>query len=273
MMYQTIKDNIINPKVLSERSKRSILQSFGYFVMFALLLTLPSIIEIISFQTLTPNNKTAIRQALASELTIPCSIEPTLICETDGVFVIEQGNVLIVFDPSNQYEQTNGNLVVLLQQDRVQAFANRLLIASSSYIANPSDLIQWPSAWQSITFNTTDESFWTTLYQGMDELLLNYASLWKTSFLISLLISSMVVFAIDVLLDSVILRFVLRSGVTFVSIVKVVIHAMTLYVLILLLLNLFEVTVTPGLQLLLQLQPILYSVIAIRVPKEPTIDV
>jgi hypothetical protein len=83
----------------------------------------------------------------------------------------------------------------------------------------------------------------------------------------------MLVFAVDVLLDSVILRFVLRSGVTFVSILKVVIHAMTLYVLILLLFNLFQVNVTPGLQLLLQLQPILYSVIAIRIPKEPTIDV
>jgi hypothetical protein len=272
-MYQTIKDNIINPKVLLERSKRPLIQAFGFFVVFALLLTLPSIIEIIAFQTLTPNNKTAIRQSLSNELDIPCRIDQTLQCDLDDVFVIEQGNVLIVFDPSNQYEQTNGNLVVLLQQDRVQAFANRLLIASSSYIANPTDLIQWPTAWQSITFNTTEESFWTTLYQGLDELLLNYASLWKTSFVISLIISSMLVFAVDVLLDSVILRFVLRSGVTFVSILKVVIHAMTLYVLILLLFNLFQVNVTPGLQLLLQLQPILYSVIAIRIPKEPTIDV
>ena len=273
MMYQTIKDNIINPKGLLERSKRRLLQAFGFFMMFAVLLTLPSIIDIIAFQTLTPNNKTAIRQSLSSELNIPCSIDQTLSCEVDEVFVIEQGNVLIVIDPSNQYTQPTGSLVVLLQQDRVQAFANRLLIASSSYIANPTDLIQWPTAWQSITFNPSDESFWTTLYQGLDELLLNYASLWKTSFVISLLISSMMVFAIDVLLDSVILRFVLRSGVTFVSILKVVIHAMTLYVLILLLLNLFQVQVTPGLQLLLQLQPILYSVIAIRVPKEPTIDV
>jgi hypothetical protein len=272
-MYQTIKDNIINPKVLLERSKRPLIQAFGFFVVFALLLTLPSIIEIIAFQTLTPNNKTAIRQSLSNELDIPCRIDQTLQCDLDDVFVIEQGNVFIVFDPSNQYEQTNGNLVVLLQQDRVQAFANRLLIASSSYIANPTDLIQWPTAWQSITFNTTEESFWTTLYQGLDELLLNYASLWKTSFVISLIISSMLVFAVDVLLDSVILRFVLRSGVTFVSILKVVIHAMTLYVLILLLFNLFQVNVTPGLQLLLQLQPILYSVIAIRIPKEPTIDV
>jgi len=273
MMYQTIKDNIINPKVLLVRTKDRFLKTFGFFFFFATLLALPAIIDVVAFQTLTPNDKTVLRQTLSGDLNIPCEINQTLQCEGSEPFLITQGNVLIVFDANNQYQQTDGNLVILLQQDRVQAFANRLLIASSSYIANSTDLIQWPSAWPQITFNVRDESFWITLFDGLDELLVNYASLWKTSFIISILLSSVFVFLIDIFLDSVILRFVLRSGQTFKSIVKIMIHAMTLYVLILLLLNLFQVQVTPGLQLLLQLQPILYSVIAIRVPKEPTIDV
>jgi hypothetical protein len=71
----------------------------------------------------------------------------------------------------------------------------------------------------------------------------------------------------------VILKFVLRTTQSFSSVTKIVIHSMTLFVLIQVLLGLFQIEIPTFTRLLLQLQPIIYSVIAIRLPKEPTLDV
>ena len=50
MMYQTIKDNIINPKVLLVRTKDRFLKTFGFFFFFATLLALPAIIDVFADQ-------------------------------------------------------------------------------------------------------------------------------------------------------------------------------------------------------------------------------
>jgi hypothetical protein len=88
MMYQIIKDNIINPKVLLVRSKDRFLKTFGFFFFFATLLALPAIIDVVAFQTLTPNDKTALRQSLSGDLNIPCEINQTLQCEGDRKSVV-----------------------------------------------------------------------------------------------------------------------------------------------------------------------------------------
>ncbi len=268
-MYQTVKDNIINPKALIARIKQRFSRTVGYFFLLVVLLSLPAIIDTLSFTTLTPNDKTAIRQSVSNDFNIPCQIDQTLTCSTSQTYIIDQGNVQFVVDPTSTYQTDQTNLVIVLQEERIQAFVNRIVIATSSYAASSTDLIQWPGAWQRVDFNVIDDAFWVTVFDGLDELLINYAALWKSSFVISLILGAMFAFLVDVLLDSVILKFILRTTHSFGSILKIVIHAMTLYVLTLLLLNLFQVPIPTLLQLLLQLQPILYSVIAIRLPKEP----
>jgi len=272
-MYQTIKDNIINPKALIARTKQRLFKTIGYFFLLTGLLALPGMIDVVSFSTLTPNDKTLIRQSLSSELDIPCRIGDTLECSTDSMYAFDQGNVQFVFDPSNAYQLEGNNIVVLFQESRVRAFANNITVVSSSYVSNTQDLIAWPTAWQPLDIDANEEAFWTVLYAGLDELLVNYSSLWKTSFVLSLFIGSFFVFIADVLIDSVILKFVLRTTQSFSSVTKIVVHSMTLFVLIQLLLSLFGVNISPFARLFLQLQPIVYSVIAIRLPKEPTLDV
>jgi hypothetical protein len=272
-MYQTIKDNIINPKALIARTKQRLLKTIGYFFLLTGLLALPGMIDVVSFTTLSPNDKTLIRQSLSSELDIPCRIGDTLECLSNELYSFDQGNVQFVFDPSNMYQLEGNNIVILLQESRVRAFANNITVVSSSYVSNTQDLIAWPSAWQPLEINVSEEAFWTVLFAGLDELLVNYSSLWKTSFVLSLFISSFFVFIADVLIDSVILKFVLRTTQSFSSVTKIVVHSMTLFVLIQLLLSLFDVNISPFARLFLQLQPIVYSVIAIRLPKEPTLDV
>jgi hypothetical protein len=272
-MYQTIKDNIINPKALIARTKQRLFKTIGYFFLLTGLLALPGMIDVVSFTTLSPNDKTLIRQSLSSELDIPCRIGDTLECSSNELYSFDQGNVQFVFDPSNMYQLEGNNIVILLQESRVRAFANNITVVSSSYVSNTQDLIAWPSAWQPLEINVSEEAFWTVLFAGLDELLVNYSSLWKTSFLLSLFISSFFVFIADVLIDSVILKFVLRTTQSFSSVTKIVVHSMTLFVLIQLLLSLFDVNISPFARLFLQLQPIVYSVIAIRLPKEPTLDV
>jgi hypothetical protein len=272
-MYQTIKDNIINPKALIARTKQRLLKTIGYFFLLTGLLALPGMIDVVSFTTLSPNDKTLIRQSLSSDLDIPCRIGDTLECSSNELYSFDQGNVQFVFDPSNTYQLEGNNIVILLQESRVRAFANNITVVSSSYVSNTQDLIAWPSAWQPLEINVSEEAFWTVLFAGLDELLVNYSSLWKTSFVLSLFISSFFVFIADVLIDSVILKFVLRTTQSFSSVTKIVVHSMTLFVLIQLLLSLFDVNISPFARLFLQLQPIVYSVIAIRLPKEPTLDV
>jgi hypothetical protein len=272
-MYQTIKDNIINPKALIARTKERLPKTIGYFFLLTALLAFPAMIDVFSFTTLTPNTKTLIRQNLASDLDIPCRIGDTLECSDEQLYTFDQGNVTFVFDPSNTYQLDGTNIVVLLQQSRVQAFANNIMVVSSSYVSNAQDLIAWPSAWQPLNIDVNEEAFWTTLFAGLDELLVNYSAIWKSSFVLSLLIGSFFVFVVDVLLDSVILKFILRTTQSFTSVTKIVIHSMTLFVLIQVLLGLFQIQIPTFTRLLLQLQPIIYSVIAIRLPKEPTIDV
>jgi hypothetical protein len=272
-MYQTIKDNIINPKALIARTKERLPKTIGYFFLLTAFLALPAMIDVLSFSTLNPNDKTSIRQALIGELDIPCQIDGTLVCSTDETYTFDQGDIQFVIDPTSSFQPEGNNVVVILQQSRAIAFVNNLMIVSSNYIASSDDLIQWPSAWQPLEFNVSEESFWTALFTGLDELLVNYSAIWKSSFVLSLLISAFFVFIVDVLLDSVILKFVLRTTQSFSSVTKIVIHSMTLFVLIQVLLGLFQIQIPTFTRLLLQLQPIIYSVIAIRLPKEPTIDV
>jgi hypothetical protein len=258
---------------LIARTKQRLLKTIGYFFLLTGLLALPGMIDVVSFTTLSPNDKTLIRQSLSSDLDIPCRIGDTLECSSNELYSFDQGNVQFVFDPSNTYQLEGNNIVILLQESRVRAFANNITVVSSSYVSNTQDLIAWPSAWQPLEINVSEEAFWTVLFAGLDELLVNYSSLWKTSFVLSLFISSFFVLIADVLIDSVILKFVLRTTQSFSSVTKIVVHSMTLFVLIQLLLSLFDVNISPFARLFLQLQPIVYSVIAIRLPKEPTLDV
>jgi len=277
-MYQTIKDNIMNPKALIARTKERLFKTIGYFFLLTALLALPAMIDVFSFTTLTPNDKTVIRQSLSSELDIPCRIDETLECAANISYSFELGNIQFVFDPTNSFQSEGDSVAIIFRKYEVNGLINFLNIFTfdlftSSYSYSNNDLIKWPNDWQPLEINVNEESFWTSLFIGLDELLVNYASLWKSSFVISLLISSFLVFIVDVLIDSVILKFVLRTTQSFSSVTKIVVHSMTLFVLIQVLLSLFQVNVSTLTRLILQLQPIIYSVIAIRLPKEPTLDV
>jgi hypothetical protein len=266
-MYQKLRDNIINPKGLLNRMKEKPLLTFGFFMLFASILALPGIIRVISFNELTPNIRTSLRQELVENLNIPCTINETLSCETNEIHTIEQDTFRIILDPANKFVPSNTGIVVVLQESSITAYSNEVEFLTTPYVDNQGTSI-WPNAWDELVFDVDSDAFWNQLFLGIDQFLEEYEGIWKSTFVVSVFLSAVFLLFVDVMLDTIILSFFRFSKLRFGSLLKIVVHTMTLYVLITAILQLWGLVIPYGLDLVLQLQPIIYAVIAIRSSKE-----
>ena len=266
-MYQKLKDNIINPKGLIKRTKDKPLITLGFFMFFTLILALPAMVRIVAFQELTPNIKTALRQDLIEDLNIPCTLTDTLTCSTDDIYTLTQETFTIIIDPANQFVPEDNGIVVVLQEESLITYSNQLNIFSTPYVDDQGVTI-WPAAWEELVFDVESDAFWNQLFVGIDEFLNTYEAVWKSTFVVSVFLSAVFLLFVDVMLDTVILSFFRFSKLKFGALLKIVVHTMTLYVLITAILQLWGLVIPYGLDLVLQLQPIIYAVIAIRSSKE-----
>ena len=266
-MYQKLKDNIINPKGLIRRMKDKPLPTLGFFILFSSILALPGIVRVLAFNELTPNIKTSLRQELITDLNIPCTINETLTCETDEIYSIAQDTFTIVVDPSSEYTPADNGIVIVFTEDTIITYSNQLNILSTPYVDNQGISV-WPSAWDELVFDVDSDAFWNQLFLGIDQFLEEYEGIWKSTFVVSVFLSAVFLLFVDVMLDTIILSFFRFSKLRFGSLLKIVVHTMTLYVLITAILQLWGLVIPYGLDLVLQLQPIIYAVIAIRSSKE-----
>jgi hypothetical protein len=266
-MYQKLKDNIINPKGLIRRTKDKPLTTLGFFFLFTFILALPAMVRVIAFDSLTPNIKTSLRQDLREELNIPCALGDTLTCEVDDIYTINQETFTIIIDPADQYVAEDNGIVVVLQESTLNAFSNQLNVLSTPYV-NEDGVSIWPDAWAQLVIDVESDTFWNQLYLGIDQFLMTYEGVWKSTFVVSVFLSALFLLFVDVMLDTIILSFFKFSKLKFGALLKIVVHTMTLYVLITAVLQLWGLVIPYGLDLVLQLQPIIYAVIAIRSSKE-----
>jgi hypothetical protein len=131
----------------------------------------------------------------------------------------------------------------------------------------------WPEAWANLVIDVESDAFWSQLYLGIDQFLATYEAVWKSTFVMSVFVSALFLLFVDVMLDTIILSFFKFSKLKFGSLLKIVVHTMTLYVLVTAVLQLWGLVIPYGLDLVLQLQPIIYAVIAIRSSKESSQNV
>jgi hypothetical protein len=266
-MYHKLKDNIINPKGLIRRMKDKPFPTLGFFILFSSILALPGIVRVLAFNELTPNIKTSLRQELIRDLNIPCIINETLTCDTDEIYTIHQDTFTIVVDPSGEYTPADNGIVIVFEEDTVITYSNQLNILSTPYVDNQGISI-WPNAWDELVFDVDSDAFWNQLFLGIDQFLEEYEGIWKSTFVVSVFLSAVFLLFVDVMLDTIILSFFRFSKLRFGSLLKIVVHTMTLYVLITAILQLWGLVIPYGLDLVLQLQPIIYAVIAIRSSRE-----
>lgn len=265
-MYIRIKENIVNPRRLLNRKNDKFGISFLYFLLLVIIMSLPSVISSVSFKELSPNNKTQVKVALEEQLNIPCTIDYGLTCETDEVYAVEVPNLNVYFDPAGLFIPETFGINVVLREDSIYVFSARQVLYTLSYgtVENPTGEI--PSEWTQIEMDPSSDIFWDNFFLGLDSLIMNYRSIWLPISLLSGFFVIAIVLLTEILIDTLIVSLFRIGRMKFRETFKVILNAMTLYVIISVILELYSINVGSLIQTIFQMIPLFYVLIAVRIP-------
>ena len=263
-MYKRIKGNIINPRILLERSNDKIGVTILYFLFLVLVLAIPSIVMNVSFTELSANSKESLRISLSEELDIPCSIDNGLQCDTDDVHEIALPTMLVVVDPTGEYAPTTVGVHIVLREEKVEVFSARQVLLESGYGENDDDI--WPSEWSQMDIDVNDDGFWNQLFAGVNTFITEFRSLWLPISILSSVLVFVIVLLTEVMFNTLILSLFRIGRIKFGQMFKVVLNAMTLYVIINVILGLYRVQLFSILDVILQMIPLIYVLVATRMP-------
>ncbi|XMB85681.1 DUF1189 family protein [Mycoplasmatota bacterium WC44] len=258
MIYDKIKNNIISPRKIYESRNDSLGKKILYIGFLVLLLLIPVTIDVISSEGLEPEEKRMLRNELKHQLDIDCEISDKLLCSDNSlVKIMSFDSFDIIVDPGSNYVTegfttklvfTENNLVVLFAKNEVMQY---------SYEELPSD-------WQELKFDVESESFWDSVFGGVDELLVTYKSLWAISTILAFIFVYLLMIILEALVDTFIIRLFKYGRLSFKETFTIVTYSMTSYVIIRVILDLYGINYTGMALSFLQMIPLIYALISLR---------
>jgi len=267
-LYKKIKENIVNPRKLINRRNDKFGISLLYFIFLVVLMSVPSMISTFSFDGFTPNNRAQIKVALEEQIDVPCSIDYGLVCDDDELRVIELPNLTVYLDPAGEFIPDSFALNVVLREDNVYVFSARQVLLSTSY-GGPSDtdsLTIWPSEWSQIEIDSESDVFWENFFGGLEKIVDDYKNLWLPISILTTVFVFIIILLTEILIDTLILMLFRVRRLKFREVFKIVLNAMTVYVIISVILELYSINLGGFLQAISQMVPLVYVLIAIRIP-------
>lgn len=263
-MYIRIKDNLTKPSALYTRRNDKAGITVLYFFFLVVLLSITSIIDALSFTEMTPNSKTEFKQIMSEQLEIPCSIDGTLTCETDEVHKITYANINVFVDPTGEFAPSDLGVNVVLQEQNVYVYSANQTLLVLDYNNTDSMLPDWPTAWSSLDFDVESDEFWENIFLGLDGLIEDYRTFWVPISIVASMFAFAILLFTEVLIDTLILSLFRIGGLKYGQMFKLILNAATAYVLLSVILDLYNVNINYLLRSILQLIPVVYVLIAIR---------
>ena len=201
-MFKRVRDSLVYPKEILEYRKDHILFVLFYLFFFAFLLSTGSVIDVMKYDGLAPAYKNSIEENI-TVVTEDCEIaNASLVC--DGEYYInlyeEQAFTVYLFseDISMFSEYPSQNYSIVISEDHIYFY----LIGVDSLSIPISDL---PDSFHNIDFadQTTDPSgFYSSLFNGLDDLLIDSKNVWGPMMIASEIIISIIFYLVFVLISS-----------------------------------------------------------------------
>ncbi len=264
-MYKKIKENIINPTRILNRKDDNFWVSLLYFATLVLVMSLPSVIQSLSFNSLDANTKTAMRVELEDQFDFNCTIDYGLTCDTNEVNIVNLATIDVVFDPESSYTPEDAGVKVVLRENNVNIYSAKQSILTIDY-GSSSNPTEWPAEWTQIEIDVENDLFWNKLFAGIDRALEENRNIWMPVIVISSIFAFFLVLLTEIVIDTLILTVFRIGKIKFTQTFKVVLNSMTLYVIIRVILELYNIRISGLMQSLLQMIPLMYALIAIRNP-------
>lgn len=228
-------------------------------------MSIPSVVGALSFTELTANNKAQIRVALEEQLDIPCQLDYGLYCSDNELRKLELPNMNVYFDPASTFVPADFGVNVVLQEELVTVYSAKQPMLSFDY-GQSGEPTNWPTEWAVVDIDTESDAFWNTFFLGLDNLIEEHRALWLPISLISSLFVFIIILLTEILIDTLILSLFRFGRMKFSETFKIVLNAMTLYVLIGVILELYGISINNLVSTVFQMIPLVYTLIAIRNP-------
>ncbi|XMB66833.1 DUF1189 family protein [Mycoplasmatota bacterium zrk1] len=257
MFYTKIKNNILSPKSIYKRRKDSNIKVIGYILFLITLLLVPLLIYIVSFSGLTPGNQRMIREDLEDHLDINCELGDKLICQGDTLEEINFSNFSVVIDPEDKFVSEGFRFKLVFKEEYIALYPFEFEMARISY----SEL---PTEWRNLNFDVDDEVFWEKLFSGLDQILLTSRSFWvPITIIVSVLVYGMLIL-FEILLNTFIIRIFRFGRASFKEIFTIITYSMTVYIIIRVVLSLYDIKISGMMLSFFQIIPLVYALIALR---------
>lgn len=202
-MYNRFRDSLVNPQRIVEFRKDRVIFALLYVVFFAFLLSTRTTIEISTFDGLTPNTKEYIKTEMVV-IGDTCQVDDAVINCDEAIRTKLYSNGVIhyyidAYGEINPDMYTEGYNIVFHKDMIKLVFSGTVVETMSMHI---SDL---PDTLHNLDFElqTTDpDAFYTQLFTGVDEFLMNQKIVFAPVIIITEMLSNFVLFMLFVLVSS-----------------------------------------------------------------------
>ncbi len=201
-MFKRVRDSLVYPKEILKYRKDSIFFVLFYLVFFAILLSTKSTIDVIKYDGLSEEYKTSIIEKM-TVVNQDCElVSAKLVC--DGNYLIklyEEPIFTIYLDSSNEIdysEYPSNEYTIIIHDEDI----NFYLYGISTLQLPLSDL---PASIHNLDFDDQVNNptvFYDNLFEGIDELVLDYKIIWGSMMVFIEIIISILFYLIFVLVSA-----------------------------------------------------------------------
>ena len=200
-MYKRFKDSIVSPKNIVAFRTDSLVKVFIYILFFSLLLSTRTVIEVITFNGLTPNYRETLKQDFNAVDETCLIVDAVLECDiSESTLLYEDLMLSYYIDSSDTMSLGNygENYNVIFHDDSIHFILNNTPI----YEMKISEL---PAEFHNIDFGlqTTDPNvFYTNLFDAIDSLFLSIRPIWAPLIIMIDILTGFVMFIIFILISA-----------------------------------------------------------------------
>ncbi len=210
-MYTRFYNSIISPRNLVEFRNDSLFRVFSYVLLFALLLSTRTIIDVATFDGMTHATKEAIIADI-NDVNETCAIvDSSLDCEKKEMTLVYTASFMSFYTDSfdnwnpSVYQETAYNFVIHGSQVH-------LVVSGQDVTQIP--LSDFPEEFQNFDFSLRDTdptAFYDTIFNALDDYMMDTKTVWGSVLIVFDFVSNLVMFLLFILLSTWMLRMRFRE--------------------------------------------------------------
>ncbi len=265
-MLRKLKNNLTSITKLSLTKDEKLFKTFLYLIFLALLL---AFVPLLNSYKVTENGLNYAQKNEIENLLKPfvqseanCEINEKLTCDEEVYIEVTAGNFLIILDSANDFENRKNpsNQALVFQETAVGLYQGKAKMLNTTYAATDS---YWSSTLNGLKIEDTDD-FWNDVYSLINQTLSNYAILIMVMSFLVYMFSFITILMMQILINVVILMVLRASKLKFGETFKIVVNAMTIYAIIVVILELYFAKYDPMVNYFINLVALIYALSAVK---------